>query len=59
MGAYQPGSNPQLDEAIALWPSFIEFLRQHHGQAVDWATSVADLKRLFDAAAGAGPVGAV
>ncbi len=52
VGAYQPGSNPQLDEAIAMWPSFIEFLRQHHGQSVDSATSVADLNRLFDAAAG-------
>ncbi len=52
VGAYQPGSNPQLDEAIALWPSFIDFLRQHHREAVDSTTSVADLKRLFDAAAG-------
>ncbi len=51
VGAYQPGSNPQLDEAIAMWPSFIEFLRQHHGQSVDSTASLADLNRLFDAAA--------
>jgi flagellum-specific ATP synthase len=49
VGAYQAGTNPQLDEAIALWPSIIEFLRQHHGQAVDSAASVAALADLFDA----------
>ncbi|MDJ0939394.1 MAG: flagellar protein export ATPase FliI [Woeseiaceae bacterium] len=49
VGAYQPGSNPQLDEAISLWPSIIEFLRQHHGQRVDAATSLEDLRQLFQA----------
>jgi flagellum-specific ATP synthase len=28
VGAYQPGSNPQLDRAIALRPALLEFLRQ-------------------------------
>jgi flagellum-specific ATP synthase len=50
VGAYQPGSNPQLDEAIALWPSIIEFLRQHQDQSVDAATSLQQLRELFDAA---------
>lgn len=49
VGAYQPGSNPQLDEAIALWPLIIEFLRQHHGQCVDTAASLEALAALFDA----------
>ena len=49
VGAYQPGSNPQLDEAIALWPSIIEFLRQHHHNSVDSAESLAGLRELFDA----------
>ena len=47
VGAYQPGSNPQLDEAIALWPSIVEFLRQNHDTCVDAATSLNDLRALF------------
>jgi len=49
VGAYQPGNNAQLDEAVALWPSIVEFLRQHHGHAVDSENAVASLSRLFDA----------
>jgi flagellum-specific ATP synthase len=49
VGAYQPGSNPQLDEAIALWPSVLEFLRQHHEKSVDATASLAGLRELFDA----------
>jgi flagellum-specific ATP synthase len=49
VGAYQPGSNPQLDEAITLWPAIIEFLRQHHHQSVDSAQSLTGLRELFDA----------
>jgi flagellum-specific ATP synthase len=49
VGAYQPGSNPQLDEAISLWPSIIDFLRQHQNQSVDSATSLTQLRELFDA----------
>jgi len=47
VGAYQPGSNPQLDEAISLWPSIIEFLRQRHDQCVDTASSLNELRALF------------
>ncbi len=50
VGAYQPGSNPQLDEAIALWPSIIEFLRQHQNRSIDSAASLRQLRELFDAA---------
>lgn len=50
VGAYQPGTNPQLDEAISMWPSIIEFLRQHHGEAVDAATSLNGLRNLFESA---------
>ncbi len=49
VGAYQPGSNPQLDEAIALWPSIIEFLRQNQNESINAATSLQQLRELFDA----------
>jgi flagellum-specific ATP synthase len=48
VGAYQPGSNPQLDEAISLWPAMTEFLRQHPSQKVDTASSLQQLRELFD-----------
>jgi len=51
IGAYQPGSNPQLDEAIAMWPAILEFLRQQHDQQVDTAAGLYALRELFDAGA--------
>lgn len=50
VGAYQPGSNPPLDEAIALWPAIIEFLRQSHKESVSCAESLTALRDLFNAA---------
>ena len=49
VGAYQPGSNPQLDEAISLWPAMTEFLRQPHTECVDSAASLQGLRDLFAA----------
>lgn len=51
VGAYQPGSNPQLDEAIARWPAIVEFLRQSHTARVDSTASMDDLRELFTAEA--------
>lgn len=52
VGAYQPGTNPQLDEAIALWPAITEFLRQHHDECVDAPRSLKALRELFAASNG-------
>jgi flagellum-specific ATP synthase len=49
VGAYQPGSNPELDEAVALWPTLVEFLRQQHTQCVNESKSLHDLREIFDA----------
>ncbi len=49
VGAYHPGSNPQVDEAIALWPALTEFLRQHHSACVTAEESLAQLRAIFDA----------
>ncbi len=48
VGAYHAGSNARIDEAIALWPAILDFLRQHHNQCVDSDTSLAELRALFD-----------
>lgn len=47
VGAYQAGSNPQLDEAMTLWPNIVEFLRQHHTKCIDTSTSLRELRALF------------
>jgi flagellum-specific ATP synthase len=48
VGAYQPGSNPKLDEAITLWPSMVEFLRQNSAVSENAESSVQQLRKLFD-----------
>lgn len=45
VGAYTMGSDPNIDEAIALFPSLQNLLRQGMDQAVDWQSSVAALQK--------------
>jgi flagellum-specific ATP synthase len=50
VGAYVAGSNPQLDEAIAMRPRLLQFLQQHATQAVDLDQSLAALERTVSSA---------
>ena len=43
IGAYQRGSDPRVDAAIARWPQIEAYLRQDMRERVDLATSVAQL----------------
>ena len=52
VGAYQKGSNPRVDQAIAMWPYIEEFLRQDLAQKVDFAESRSALEMLLDRADG-------
>jgi flagellum-specific ATP synthase len=57
IGAYQKGSDPRVDEAIALWPALSAFLQQEVSQAIDLDTAVHALARVLasdDAKATAG-----
>lgn len=47
VGAYTPGSDARVDEAVALWPHIIEFLRQAQNTTADYSTSVAALRDLL------------
>ena len=47
VGAYQRGSNAMVDEAIALWPGIMEFLRQSKDERVCFADSLATLEKLL------------
>lgn len=48
VGAYQRGSDPRVDDAIARWPAILEFLRQNKGQRVDFESSVDSLRKLLE-----------
>lgn len=43
VGAYQPGSDAQVDEAIALYPQLVRFLQQGMNEPVSLAESIAAL----------------
>lgn len=45
VGAYQPGSDPRVDEAIALYPRLSEFLQQDMKNKVPLVESLDDLER--------------
>jgi flagellum-specific ATP synthase len=47
VGAYQKGANPLVDEAIALWPSVLEFLQQTPDERIAFDASVSDLDELL------------
>lgn len=47
VGAYRRGSDPRLDEAVAMWPRIQEFLRQGVNERVSFDGSVEDLSRLM------------
>jgi flagellum-specific ATP synthase len=43
VGAYQAGSDPQIDEAIVMYPQLTGFLQQHMHEQVAWNDSLAGL----------------
>ena len=46
VGAYQPGSDPQVDRAVAIYPRLTEFLQQGMGEPVSLDHSIGGLKNL-------------
>ena len=47
LGAWKPGANPALDEAVALWPAVRGFLDQDWHERAGHADSVAQLLQLL------------
>lgn len=47
IGAYQKGSDPRVDEAIALWPRMQGFLQQDMRERVDYQESLQALQSLL------------
>jgi flagellum-specific ATP synthase len=48
IGAYQRGSDPVVDEAVARWPAILDFLGQDVNEAADVDESRKALARLLD-----------
>jgi flagellum-specific ATP synthase len=46
IGAYNKGSDPRIDAAIAAWPAMQKFLQQNVHESVDYRTSLAQLQAL-------------
>jgi len=46
MGMYQKKSSPQIDEAIALLPQILDFLKQSMGKSSEFDRTVAELVRM-------------
>jgi len=47
IGAYQRGSDPRIDAAIAIWPKLERFLQQDMRTRVDFADSIANLHSIM------------
>ncbi len=47
VGAYQPGSDEQLDQAVRLWPEIQKFLAQPMSESVSLEQSIAQLDELL------------
>lgn len=47
IGAYQKGSDPRVDNAIALWPSIEDFLKQDVREPAHFADSLQSLQALM------------
>ena len=48
VGAYQPGSDPEIDLAIQMQPALMQFLSQDMNQAVTLNESYTQLQQLID-----------
>ncbi len=47
VGAYQSGSNPEVDRAIEYYPSLMQFLQQNYNEAVPFEVSLQELLMLL------------
>ena len=47
VGAYQPGANATVDQAIDMHESMLDFLQQGLNEAVDFDESLDDLQRVL------------
>jgi flagellum-specific ATP synthase len=56
LGAWRPGANPQLDQAVALWPAVQKYLDQDLSERSTFDASLAELAGLFAGEPGSGSI---
>lgn len=47
VGAYTPGTDSKIDEAMTMYPQLLEFIRQNMHEAMSWQTGVEELQQIF------------
>ena len=47
MGGYVQGQDPDLDQALALWPEILKFLHQDENEVCDFDASHDQLSKLL------------
>jgi flagellum-specific ATP synthase len=47
LGAYSRGSDPNIDEAIAMFPALQALLRQGMQEGVNWQTSMGNMSKVM------------
>ena len=47
MGGYVQGQDPDLDQALALWPQILKFLHQDENEVCDFDASHDQLAKLL------------
>lgn len=55
VGAYSPGSDRRIDEAIEYWPRILRFLQQDMNESVNFQQSLKQINELMGAPAAAQP----
>jgi flagellum-specific ATP synthase len=48
VGAYVPGTDPELDQAVSLHPRMMEFLSQPAGEGISFAESLSALEEVLE-----------
>ncbi len=48
MGGYSAGQDPELDEAVSLWPTLVSYLQQKQDVKADFGASMADLEKVIN-----------
>ena len=48
MGGYSAGQDPELDQAVNIWPELVSFLQQKQDVKADFNSSVKDLEKIMN-----------
>ena len=47
-GRYQPGNDPEMDQAVMAHPKLVAFLQQEMDEKADWNTVTGQMSQLIE-----------